>query len=145
MAADFAGYLDQLDQLEKILKELTELSQKQRVAVLRGELTAVDETMKRQQALSLSLRGLEQKREKALRELGLAGTTLSQLPGKAPAEHALRAKQTVERVLRQFEVYRSAQTVERTTLECSLHTIEAHMPPQGGPERPGGGLADIRA
>ncbi len=37
------------------------------------------------------------------------------------------------------------QTVERTTLECSLHTIEAHMPRQGEPERPGGGLADIRA
>lgn len=144
MAADFAGYLDQLDQLEKILRELTELSQKQRVAVTRGELTTVDETMKRQQALSLSLRGLEQKRERALRELGLAGTTLSQLQEKAPAEHALRAKRTAERLLRQYEAYRGAQKAERSTLECSLHAIEAHMPRQGEPERPGG-MADIRA
>jgi len=117
-------YLKLLRSLTKTLEQLSEVERKKTEAVSRGDLLAVDECMKREQALSLSLRGFDQKREAALRDLGLAQVKLRQLADHAPEELLLETRKVVETLQRQYEIFQAASTVARNTLECNLRVIE---------------------
>jgi len=144
MAAAFEGYLDHLEKLEGILEELTGLAKRKSRAANLGELDEMEQVMRREQALSMSIRGMEQKRGQLTRELGLEGVTLSALPDRAPPELRPRTKNLAEKLLRLYTSYQDASSVARTTLECNLHMIEKNMgtpPPTGS----GGSMADIRA
>lgn len=145
MGADFGAYLDHLDQLGKTLEELTQLTREKTRAVVKGDLQAVDAVVRREQALSLSLRGAEQRRERLLADLGLEGTALSGLAGRAPEQLRARAARTAEDLRRRYELYRDAAEVARTTLECNLHILEKHMKEGPGAGATGASVTDIRA
>lgn len=145
MAADFGAYLDHLDRLGKTLEELTQLTREKTRAVVRGDLQAVDAAVRREQALSLSLRGAEQRRERLLADLGLQDTALSGLAERAPEQLRTRAARTAEALRRQYELYRDTAEVARTTLECNLHMLEKHMKEVPGASAPGASITDIRA
>jgi len=117
-------YLKLLRSLTKTLEQLSDVERKKTEAVSRGDLLAVDECMKREQALSLSLRGFDQKREAALRDLGLEQVKLRQLADHAPDELLLETRKVVETLQRQYEIFQAASTVARNTLECNLRVIE---------------------
>lgn len=117
-------YLKLLGSLTKTLEQLSDVERKKTEAVSRGDLMAVDECMKQEQVLSLSLRGFDQKREAALRALGLEGVKLSGLTARAPEDQLLETRQVVERLQRQYEIFQSASQVARNTLECNLRMIE---------------------
>ncbi len=145
MERTFQGYLDFLERLGQTLEELTDLTREKARAAGQGDLKGLDAAMRREQALSLSLRGMEQQREDFLRGLGLAGTSLSDLPEHAPEPLRPAAKRTVEDVRRKYALYRSASEAARTILECELHRVAAHMDQPPGETGPGRPLADIRA
>lgn len=118
------GYLKMLKSLTKTLEQLAQVENRKTEAVSRGDLMAVDECMKQEQVLSLSLRGFDQKRDAALRELGLEGVKLSGLIARAPAEEELETRKVVEELQRQYEIFQAASLVARNTLECNLRVIE---------------------
>lgn len=118
------GYLKMLKSLTKTLEQLAQVENRKTEAVSRGDLMAVDECMKQEQVLSLSLRGFDQKRDAALRELGLEGVKLSGLVARAPAEEELETRKVVEELQRQYEIFQAASLVARNTLECNLRVIE---------------------
>ena len=93
-------YLKLLDNLGNTLEKLTEIERSKTAAVSGGNLHGVEECMKQEQVISLSLRGMDQKREKMLAQL------------------------EVQSLSRKYEVFRSASEVARNTLECNLHAIE---------------------
>lgn len=141
-------YLKLLGSLTKTLEQLSDVERKKTEAVSRGDLMAVDECMKQEQVLSLSLRGFDQKREAALKALGLEGVKLSGLTDRAPEDQLLETRQVVERLQRQYEIFQSASQVARNTLECNLRMIERLQqqagetaPPQSDAPR----QADFRA
>ncbi len=146
MAATFADYLRFLDKLEGILKQLADISKEKIGAVKKDDLLLLDDCMKREQVLSLSLRSMDIQRDKMLSELGLEGVRLSGLVSHYPDELKQQAKETVERVQRQFGIYRSAAQTAYSMLEMNLHEIEKHM---GGEDKmkmmPSSSMADIRA
>lgn len=88
--------------------------------------------MKREQAMSLTLRGYDQKREKMLSELGLRGVTLSQLEEHSPDELQLETKAVVEELRRQYKLFQAASQVARDTLEINLRGIEQIQNRQAG-------------
>ncbi len=146
MAATYAEYLRFLDKLEGVLKQLADISKEKIRAVKRDDLRLLDDCMKREQVLSLSLRGMDRQRDKMLSELGLEGVRLSGLASHYPDDLKQQAKETAERVQRQFGVYRSAAQTAYSMLEINLHEIEKHM---GGEDAarmmPSSSVADIRA
>ena len=77
-------YLKLLEGLSKTIGQLTEVEQKKTLAVSQGRLDEVEDCMKREQALSLSLRGCDQKRETMLARMGLKNIPLRQLEQHAP-------------------------------------------------------------
>lgn len=117
-------YLKLMEKLGETLDQLTGLQKEKTAAVGRGDLNAVEECMKREQVISLSLRGMDQKREKMLAQLGLTGVRLRELEEKGPRETHMETRAAVERLRRKYELYQSAAEVARNTLECNLRAIE---------------------
>lgn len=124
MEEQYLNYLSTLDELRKSLEQLTATAQQKTAAVKKDDLAALNELLKQEQAISLALRGLEQKRTKQLAALGLADVPLQQLAERYPAEHRLQAKNTADALLQQYKIFRSAADAARCVLESNLHEIE---------------------
>lgn len=86
MADLHLSYLELLRDLSASLDRLGQLAQEKRGAVQRSDLMGLDEVLKQEQAMTLNLRGLEQRRLKLLAQMGLTGVSLSDLPDRYPAE-----------------------------------------------------------
>ena len=118
------AYLSLLNELSGRLDQLSELARPKTQAGKKDDLTALDEALKQEQAMTLNLRGLEQKRLKAVSQLGLEGSSLSELASRYPDSMQIQARQTAEKLLRSYQEYRCAAEVARNTLELNLHEIE---------------------
>ena len=145
-----ASYQDMFAFLEKLggkLEELTELQKEKTRAVRLDDLLAVNECMKKEQVISLSLRGMEIERAKLLKELGLEQFPLSAMPERCPPELRIEARAVAEKLRNRYLIYQSAAQVARGTLEVNLHQIEKMIADEEHDDTPPptGGLADIRA
>ena len=115
------AYLALLNELSSSLDQLSQLARQKTQAVQRDDLIGLDEALKQEQAMTLSLRGLEQKRLKAVSQLDLEGSSLSSLASRYPDAMQIQARQTAEKLLRSYQEYRCAAEVARNTLELNLH------------------------
>ena len=122
--AAWQDYLGLLESLTKTIEELTDIEQKKTGAVTKGDLDTVEACMKREQALSMALRGLEQKRSKMLSDFGLGDVPLRGLMDHCPAGTEKETKRISETLRRKYEMFRTASDVARDTLECHLRAIE---------------------
>lgn len=121
---DWQAYLKLINQLSDAMEQLSGVEEEKTAAVSRGDLGAVDACMKREQTLSLSLRGIDQKREAMLARMGLQGTALRDLEDSAPSELLMETKRAAETLRGRYKVFRAASQVARDTLECNLRAIE---------------------
>lgn len=118
------SYLKLLRELTGSLDQLSGLAQRKINCVHESDLIALDEVLKQEQAMTLNLRGLEQRRLKLVSQLGLEGVGLAGLYTSYPDELQLQAKETAENLRQSYEVYRSCADAARSTLELNLHQIE---------------------
>ena len=130
--ATWQDYLKLMEGLSRTLEQLTQVELDKNTAASRGDVLGVEECMKREQVLSLSLRGCDQRRDKLLAELGLRGVTLSQLEARSPDEFQLETKAVVEELRRQYKLFQAASQVARDTLEINLRGIERLQAQQAG-------------
>jgi hypothetical protein len=149
----YAVYLDLLRQLTCALEQLSGLAREKMDAVRKDDLKALDLVLKQEQAISLSMRSLERKRQKTLDQLQLGDVPLSHLADHYPEETRLEAKTTVDDLQRQYKTYQSVSQAARNVLECNLHEIEKtlgneapnHLDYDGSVELPSQLKTDIRA
>ncbi len=125
-------YLKLLRGLSKTLKELTQLEQEKNAAASAGNLAGVEACMKREQVMSLSLRGYDQKRDAMLADLGMSGIPLRGLEDRCPEEFRLETKKVAEELRQQYELFQTASRAARSTLECNLRVIEKMQAVQAG-------------
>lgn len=145
MEARYADYLALLEELRSDLDQLTVLAKVKNTAVLKDDLLALDEVLKQEQALSLALRGLDQRRLRLLKELGLEKVPLSQLCDRYPEALKGQAKQSAERLRASYDVYRRAAEVAKGTLERGLHELDKIVEGLGGPAAPPPPPAPLRS
>ena len=131
MEEQFRAYFGVLRELSGVLDRLTPLAQQKAEAARAGDLTAMDEVLKQEQALGLSLRGLEQKRQKQASQLGLDGSPLSALPERCPAGLADEARTAAAALRKSYEIYRSYSNMARNTLELNIHQIDKFLESAG--------------
>lgn len=122
--ATWQDYLKLMEGLGRTLEQLTQVELDKNTAASRGDVLGVEECMKREQVLSLSLRGYDQKRDAMLAALGLKGVTLRELANHSPEELRLEVKGVAEELRRQYEIFQSASKAARNTLELNLRAIE---------------------
>jgi len=139
-AGQWADYRALLESLTRTLEDLTAVEQQKTAAVSCGDLEAVDACMKREQVLSLSLRGADQKREKLVRQMGLSEVPLRDLLGHCPQEEYFATQDVVVKLQGQYKIFQAASQVARDTLECHLRAIEKIQKDYNGgeplPEQP---------
>ena len=128
------AYLDFLTELGALFTQLTDLEREKMTAVQAGDLDQLNSCIRREQALSLSLRGMDRKRETMLEELGMTGVNLRQLPDRCPPQLQARAQAVTEDLRRRYEVLNSSRESARTMLECSLHKLERQLEELGAPQ-----------
>lgn len=120
----WTDYLNLLTSLSGTLEKLTEIEHRKTDAVCQGNLPVVEDCMKQEQVMSLSLRSLEQKRINLLSQLGLSNVPLRELQKHSPPEHDLETKRVAEELRRQYTLFQAASQVARDTLECNLREIQ---------------------
>lgn len=120
----FKAYLLLLREITKKIEQLNELAQKKIEAVHTDNVQAVDECIRQEQVISLSLRGLEIQRTKALTALGLEKVPLSGLLQHAPEGLRQETAEVTSALRNTYEVYRSASSAARSALERVLHQID---------------------
>ncbi|MCI8436603.1 MAG: flagellar protein FlgN [Lawsonibacter sp.] len=125
-------YLKLLSGLSRTLEQLTKVEQDKKTAASQGDLAGVEDCMKQEQVLSLSLRGYDQRRDKMLASLGLQGVPLNQLEDHSPPDLMLETRRTVEELRRQYTLFQAASQAARNTLEINLREIERIMAVQAG-------------
>lgn len=145
MDAAYQEYFRLLEQLGGKLEELAGIQREKTAAVRRDDLAAVNECMKQEQVISLSLRSMDQKRDRLLEQLGLQGVPLSGLASRCPLEYRPRARELAQWLRARYDVYHSAADVARTTLEMNLHQIEKIIADEADEPASPGAMADIRA
>lgn len=142
----FSHCLALLEQLSQVFDQLETLEREKAAAVGAQDLERLDQCMKQEQAVSLTLRGVEQKRASLWKELGVQAVPLRELPGHFPPEKRPEARRVVNRLLEQYQTLRSAQEPTRILMEHRIHLIEeelerrgvdpsADQPPAGPPRR----------
>lgn len=150
-------YLSLLQDLSQTLSKLTEIEQKKINAVRQDDLDILNQCMKQEQALTLTLRGFEQRRQTLLSSWNLSNLPLSGLSSQVPTECREETKRVAENLLREYELFRGSFEVAQNTLECNLHQIEKHLSSLGasptpipgyeetGPKLPSSFRTDFRA
>ena len=131
MSDQYSEYFSMLDHLSRQLEELEQLQYKKIQAVQEHDLDVLNDCMKQEQAASLALRGLEQKRESLGRQAGLEKVSLRKVPENMPLEERAAAQQKVERLLHLWERSRSAQQAARTVVESDLRRVNRQLEQQG--------------
>jgi len=125
-------YLKLLRDLTHTLEKLAQIEREKNEAASSGDVRGVESCMKREQAMSLSLRGYDQKRTVMLADLGLEGVRLNGLAAHSPEELRLETKAVAEELRRQYSLFQSASHVARNTLELNLRAIEKLQAQQAG-------------
>lgn len=137
----YQEYLAYLEELGGMLEQLTQVARAKAIAAHNGDLEQLDQCMKQEQAFSMSLRGMDQRRDQMLAQMGLQGVVLTQLAANYPQELRSQAAQTAERTLKCYDGYVAASNAALTSLECVMRDIERMMPenqprPEAGPDAP---------
>ena len=135
--------LELFDQLTNYLSQLSKLAQQKIDVVRKDDLIGLDEVLKQEQALALTIRGLEQKQSDLLKQLHLQNIPLSDLHRHCDSALQLRVKKTVETLRSQYQIYHTAAEVARNTLECNLHEIEKVLSDAGAKSASGPGYGQM--
>lgn len=109
-----------INQMIQLFDEQLPLEEEKLRAVQEDDIAAVEDCMKREQAVVLKLRGLDQKREKILKENGWEGKTFRQIIEMAPQEKQFAYKQLLERLENSISLFQNAN-------ESALDTIRIHQ------------------
>ncbi|MBQ9520949.1 MAG: hypothetical protein IJR72_00080 [Oscillospiraceae bacterium] len=145
----YEAFFTYLEKVGEYLDRLSELAKAKNIAAQRGDVLSVNECMREEQEIGLTLRRMDKQRQRLLTVLHLDGVPLSAVPAHCPPELRPAARAAVETLLTKRDIYRSAADAARATLECSLHNVEKlieQKEPTGrtGPRARGGLFTDYR-
>lgn len=139
------AYIAFLGQLSDTLDQLTAVEKEKTDVVRRDDLEALNECMKREQAMSLTLRSMDQKRIKLLKELGMENVSLADFAAGCPEECRAEARAATEKLRSSYSIYRSTADLAQHTLERNLRQIDAFLAEQGEePPMEDRGVRDVR-
>lgn len=124
---EVSSYLILLRELGETLAKLTEVEHQKITAVRHDDLSLLNDCMKQEQVLTMTLRGYEQKRQTILQAQNVSDVTLRSISAHVPDAYRAEAKQVGETLLRQYQLFKGAFEVAQNTLECNLHQIEKHL------------------
>jgi len=124
MESDFRDYLEMLKKLSATLDSLYAVTKEKINAVRNDDVMALNESLKKEQAISLSLRSIEKKRDDLNKKLNIKDAGIKNIPEYFPESMRDEVVKLTEETKRKYDTYNSASETLRDLLECALHQIE---------------------
>ena len=145
----YEAYFAMLGKFGEFLDRLSELATAKIVAAQRGDVLTVNECMKEEQSIGLTMRHMDSRREKLSAALGLRDVPLSRMAERCPPAQRQAARAAADALLDKARVFRAASDAARSTIERSLHNVEKRIAANapGGelaPRKRGGVFTDFR-
>lgn len=128
----FESMIALMDELTETLTKLSDMQREIVKAVRADDIARLAECMKHEQAISLTMRNIDQKRIKIQEQLGFKEIKLSQLPSKVKdPDMQIKVRKAADRLTAQYKIVRSTSEVARLTLESNLRNVEQMMEKMG--------------
>lgn len=128
---EYRDYLHFLTDLHREMNRLIQVGQKKIEAVQNHDLDALNACIRQEQAISLSLRGMEQRRQNLLVTLGISQVPMREMPNCCPVAFREETSRLVEQILKDCQIIESIQTPARTVLEQELRMIHSELEARG--------------
>lgn len=119
------------------LKEISVVEEEKFQATAKNQIFIVEECIKKEQALLLHSKGLDQKREQLQKEMGIAGQTLRQFIEALPDAERPPFQEAFEALSAEIASYQEIHHRTKTMIEVNLHRINRELERMTG--NPSGG------
>ena len=116
----------------KVLNDSLPLEEEKLKAVQEDRISTLEECMMREQAIVLKMKGLEQKRERFLKEHGYSGMTLRQIIEKTEGSGRERIQAALEQLVLAAQNFSSYNDEAMKLIRLKQHTLEKASSPDGG-------------
>lgn len=126
----FSTFIEIIKDFILLFDSLNSVEQEKLDAAVKNRVSFVEDCMKKEQAAVLRLRGLEQKREAAQKELGMEGLQFRQILEKVPDDVAAELQPLFEHLSAQVRTFQSLSQNSKDIIEVNLHMIQASLASQ---------------
>lgn len=130
--ADLAGFQQLIQQFIALFDRMIPLEQSKLDAVGQNQIAQLEDIIKKEQAETMALRGLDQKRERLQGELGWKDLTFQEILKQLPEEQRVEMKQLFDDLAGRVKSFQSITESTKTMLEVNLHTINQLIAKQSG-------------
>lgn len=122
------------EELQKILtdtnvflKDITDVEKEKMEAALKNNVLLLEDCIKKEQALVLRSRGLDQKRQKLQKSMGAESLTLKQIVEASPKEDQAVLTPIYQELTASLKEYREVYEGAKTAIEVNLHRINSGL------------------
>ncbi|WP_394523100.1 flagellar export chaperone FlgN [Lacrimispora sp. JR3] len=116
-------FITVIEDLTELFQELIQIEQLKLEAAKKNRITHVEESMNKEQAAILKLRGLDRKRELCQEALGFKGLTFQEILSKTSGEEHEQLKNQFNTLSHYVRLFQNINDSARTMIEINLHKI----------------------
>jgi hypothetical protein len=107
-----------------LFQDLIQIEQDKLVAAQKNRITFVEDSMNKEQAAILKLKGLDRKRENCQEQLGYKGCTFRQILSKVSGDNYVQLKQLFEELSEHVILFQDINESAQSLIEIKLHKID---------------------
>lgn len=120
---EYSAFIDIIKEFIRLFESLISIEQKKLDAAVKNRVSFVEDCMNKEQAAVLHLRGLEQKREQAQKQLGMENLTFRQILEKVPSDVEIILRPMFEQLSTQIRTFQALSESAKESIEVNLHMI----------------------
>lgn len=128
---DLSAFEKVIQQMIELFDRMIPLEQSKLEAVSKNKIAVLEDIIKKEQAEIMSLRGLDQKRERTQEELGWKDLTFQQILKEAPEEQS-KLQELFDELAGRVKTFQSVTESSKTMMEVNLHAINQMIAQQAG-------------
>ena len=128
---DLSAFEKVIQQMIELFDRMIPLEQSKLEAVSKNKIAVLEDIIKKEQAEIMSLRGLDQKRERTQEELGWKDLTFQQILKEAPEEQS-KLQELFDELAGRVKTFQSVTESSKTMMEVNLHAINQVIAQQAG-------------
>lgn len=129
----FSDFILIIKDFIQLFGALTEVEQTKLNAAVENKITFVEECMNKEQAAILRLRGLDQRREKAQKELGMEGASFREILEQVSEEEEKELRPLFQELSEKVSRFQSVSDSAKDIIEVNLHTIKKQLEAEEAP------------
>lgn len=121
-----------LKETDAVLQEISAVEEKKFQAAVKNHILVIEECIKKEQALLLRFKGLEQKRVSLQKDMNAENMTLKQIIETAPPDEKVGLQAAFSSLETSLENYQEIYGRAKRAIEVNLHKINAAVEALGG-------------